>query len=573
MEYLKELKKEDNNLFREELEKYEDSICEENLKKEFGINKISAIDKIIKLISEIAGLVFFKIVELKKELKNLFIKLKEVNNKKFKLNFQILPLDNKELYLNILYEILCASFYNKIRDFENLSFCDKEKYKNYIKKKEIEISQKIDNCKKIKNHKSEEYKILINNIEDEKENLTIFKIEHNKQFKKYLEYINLFYESVINFIQRFLEKPIMNEEDIEIFENFVFFIGNYDFENLNINYINIYQDSFKEFPLDYIRNRIEEINANEYHLFRKSFSLKDGNIKMKFWNTAFIVKDVEKYLFDSLICFLINKYKIDPISDFELLKYLKIQYYDSFLKEKILTNKWQTFLYQVFSSPTISDLVSKMYKNGNIILQKDYKNIIDSVKFFNFNASFLGETFSIYKIYVSGLMKMNQNNQNNNKEKISYYIIILLTYLHEIIDHVLDIIHCNLFDSNISSSEAKDIMNNKASNKRGYESGEDLHVKLFGKLLKELSLEEVCFILDIKNYQEKSYIQFRKNFSKCRNKKFTIPEILEDLIDNKNTNAENFGKIYLNIYLPDEKDNFIIYLLDDNTRICNIIDI
>ena len=518
-------------------------------------------------------------MELKKELKNLFFKLKEVNNKKFKLNFQILPLDNKELYLNILYEILCISFYNKIKDFEDIGLnqFEKEIYINYAKKKKSEISKKIDNCKKIKNRNSEEYKNLINNIDDEKENLTIFKIVHNEQFKKYLKYINYFYESVIIFIQRFLEKPIMNEEDIEIFENFVFFIGNYDFELINFNYLNIYQDTFKEFPLDYIRNTIEKINANEYYLFRKSFSLKDGNIKMIYWDRKFIVKDVEKYLFDSLIFCLAYKIEIGPISNFELLKYLKIQYYDSFFKEKILTNKYQTFLYQVFSSPTISDLVSKMYKNGNIILQKDYKNIIDSVKFFNFNASFLGETFSNYKIYISGLMKMNESNENkknNYKEKITYYIIMLLTFLHEIIDHVLDNLHRNLFDSNINASEAKDIINSKSANKRGYESGEDLHVKLFGKLLKELSLEEVCFILDIKNYQEKSYKQFRKNFSKCRNKKFSVPYILEDLkdiIDIQNT--EKFGKIYLNIYLPDNENNFMIYLLDENTRICNILDI
>ena len=79
--------------------------------------------------------------------------------------------------------------------------------------------------------------------------------------------------------------------------------------------------------------------------------------------------------------------------------------------------------------------------------------------------------------------------------------------------------------------------------------------------------------MDIKNYQEKSYKQFRKNFTKCQNKKFTIPDILEDLIDIKYTNAEKFGKIYLNIYLPDDENNFIIHLLDKNTRICNIIEI
>ena len=56
--YLKELKKKDDILLTTELKKYEDSICKEKLKKEFGIKKMSATDKIINLISEVSSFVY-----------------------------------------------------------------------------------------------------------------------------------------------------------------------------------------------------------------------------------------------------------------------------------------------------------------------------------------------------------------------------------------------------------------------------------------------------------------------------------------------------------------------------------
>ena len=115
-----------------------------------------------------------------------------------------------------------------------------------------------------------------------------------------------------------------------------------------------------------------------------------------------------------------------------------------------------------------------------------------------------------------------KKNQNNYKEEIRYYIAIFVTYLHEILGHVLVILQRNLYDRNIKSPETKGNMYSKSSNKRGYESGEYLHVKLFGKLLKALSLEEVCFLFDIKNYKEKDYLQFQKKFLNCRNKQYSM---------------------------------------------------
>jgi hypothetical protein len=571
LEYLKELKKKDDILFTTELKKYEDSICKEKLKKEFGIKKLSATDKIINLISEVSSFVYLNENELENEIKIFFSKIKEFHHKIYNLNFQILPLDNKELYLNIVYEILNTSIYNKIKNFENGDLEDFATRKDqiYTQKKLKEINQKIDESKKIKNRKSDEYKNLSENIQDEIEKLSIYNIVHNKQFKNYLKNMNLFYKRIINNIIRFIEQSIMDEENIKIFEKLIFFFGNYDFEDLMIYYINIFNESLNKLPLDYIKSKIEK--TNEFlNLESKRFSLNNDNIEMKFMDTTFTITNYEEFSFEALMFFLSNKADLNPISNFELIKILKIQYLDKFINENILTKKWKNFFYQVFCSPTIFDLISKVYKYGKIILQKEYINLIDSVKFFNFNTSFLGVTFSIYQVFVSGFMKKNQNNY---KEEIRYYIAIFVTYLHEILGHVLVILQRNLYDRNIKSPETKGNMYSKSSNKRGYESGEYLHVKLFGKLLKALSLEEVCFLFDIKNYKEKDYLQFQKKFLNCRNKQYSIPDILEDLINHKKINVEKFGEINLNIYLSNEKDNFIINLLDEDTRICNILEI
>ena len=571
LEYLKELKKKDSILFNKELEKYEASICKENFEQEFGRSKISATDKIIKLISEVSCFNFLNNSQLENEIKTIFNKSKVFHQKKYNLNFQIVPLDNKELYLNIVYEILFVSIYNKIKNFENgdLNDFEKERYKIYSQKKSTEICQKIDESKKIKNLKSEEYKKLCEKIQDDIENLSIFNIVHNEKFKKYLMNMNTFYEKVINDVTKFIEECNMTVEDINIFERFIFFFGNYDFDDFDTDYIFIYRESLKKLPSDYIKSRIEKLNE-AFKVRNKSFSLKDNNFEMKFMNITFAITNFEEFSFEALISFLTSRVNFGPISNFELIKMLKIQYLDKFINENILTNKWKAFFNQVFSSPTIYDLISKVYKNGKIILQKEYVSLIDSVKFFNFNTSFLGITFSIYQVFASGLMKKNLNNY---KEEIRFYIAIFVTYLHEILGHILVILQRHLYDRNIKSPETKGNMYSKSSNKRGYESGEYLHVKLFGKLLKGLSLEEVCYLFDIKNYQEKNYLQFQKKFLNCRNKQFTIPDILTDLINPKKINLENFGEINLNNYLSNEKDNFIINLLDDDTSICKILEI
>ena len=87
-----------------------------------------------------------------------------------------------------------------------------------------------------------------------------------------------------------------------------------------------------------------------------------------------------------------EKEDVCPISDFELLNSIKVQYYDSFMYEKILNDNWKNFFYNVFESPTISNLISNVYKNG-ANFKYELKKIIDSVKFLILILFFLVKLF------------------------------------------------------------------------------------------------------------------------------------------------------------------------------------
>ena len=154
---------------------------------------------------------------------------------------------------------------------------------------------------------------------------------------------------------------------INVLENLVFFIGNYDFEDLEFKYIDVFNESLKQLSLDYIKSRIETKNQPS-KIERRSFTLNDNSIEMEFRDKTFTIENLEEFSFEALIFFLSKKDDLYPISKFELIKLLKIQYLDKFINEKILTKKRKNFFYRVFSSSTIYDLISKVYKHGIIIL-------------------------------------------------------------------------------------------------------------------------------------------------------------------------------------------------------------
>ena len=268
-----------------------------------------------------------------------------------------------------------------------------------------------------------------------------------------------------------------------------------------------------------------------------------------------------------MIGYLAYKGEIKEINNFELIKFLKIQYFSEFIHNTILNDKWKTFLYEVFNSKTIETLVNSVYSSAKNIDKKVYKQIIDSVKFFNFHCNNLSQSFPLCNIFISGIIPKDETNP---LEWIKYYLRLLIIYMHEILDHIIIILIKVLYDKDIKSPETKGDKFSKTANKRGMESGEYLHVKLFGKLLKKLTRNELFFIFDLKNYSD-DYQIFTDNFSKCNDKNYEIPVVLKGLF--KNLDIEKFSEITIDIYASKGIDEFTFNVFDENERICKMIDI
>ena len=92
---------------------------------------------------------------------------------------------------------------------------------------------------------------------------------------------------------------------------------------------------------------------------------------------------------------------------------------------------------------------------------------------------------------------------------------------------------------------------------RNKESGERLEIKLFGRVINEITIKEALYILNINNYAQ-NIEDFKKNFANCNNIN------INNLIDNS---LENFlASLNINIeFLIDEKyDGQYFSNLDSN---------
>ena len=77
--------------------------------------------------------------------------------------------------------------------------------------------------------------------------INAFKMLHNKNIKTFFKKFVIFFKRIYKELNsRFPDYNIKDEKDIKLFENFVFFIGNYDF----IKYDTIYKEIWKESLLE-----------------------------------------------------------------------------------------------------------------------------------------------------------------------------------------------------------------------------------------------------------------------------------------------------------------------------------
>ena len=248
IEYLKLLKQiEKEEIFKNNLEKFECTLTEDKIIKnfyEFRKSKIESIDKIKIIMEELSTLNFQTDKEKELVIKNLFSQNKK--EKQYNLNCQLLPLDNIELYSFNIYQLFLINIFDKINNFEikNLSQYENEIDKNYAENKSHEI---VGMIQQYDNSIEQVYKETIKSkINLEIENYEIFKIIHNNNFNDYLKGYSEFYSSLKNNLnKRFFKNKITEEKDIILFEQFSFFVSNYDFNNFREKYINLWKESLE----------------------------------------------------------------------------------------------------------------------------------------------------------------------------------------------------------------------------------------------------------------------------------------------------------------------------------------
>ena len=446
-----------------------------------------------------------------------------------------------------------------------------------------EITLMIDECNKLKNDKKKE-----NNKEKENEinelNLKIslkteeyelFQIIHSKYFKKYINGFNKFYSNLSdNLNKKFFKNENLNENDIKLFEKFIHTLSNYDFYKLNNNITKIWKDSLEELPIQDMNNELKKYNDEDFY-----FTLINNNkdLQMKCGKNFSNIKDIKQYSLKPLIKYLkyiidqmdINNFDLNFDLNFQLIKYLKIQYFSEYIHKNIFNDKWKNFYYDLFDSKTIKSLISTVHPSVKNISKEIFIDIIDSINFFNFYCSNIGQSYQLYSIFISAII---HKNEEDPLEIVKYYIRIYIVILHEILGHILIFLISSLYDKNIKSPETKSDIYSKTAKIRGRESGEYLHVKLFGQHLKKLTINELCFIFNIKNYSEENYENFKKNFSNCNNeKKYAKPDILSDIF--KYIKIDEVKEIPLEIYPSKEFNEIEFNILDYNENYCKIIDL
>ena len=355
-------------------------------------------------------LLIFSILELESlpkcfqeiKIKNIFDQIK--SEKYYKLNCQLLPSDNMELYLYNLYQVFRISIVEKIKGFkineldryENEG--DKIRDKNMLK----EINMMIDEHNKIKNDKKKEkeQKELSIKISSKSDKLRIFQIVRNKHFQNYLKGFGQFYLKLNSYLDKyFFHNENFNENDIILFEQFIHVLPNYEFQNLDYNYSEVWKESFEEIPIINKKELLNNLNNLRKGSLNAQFIINNRDMQIKSNGNIIIIKNIYKYSFNGLIGYLTYRGEIKGINDFELIKFLKIQYLSEFIHKTILNDKWKTFLYEVFNSKTIETLVNSVYSSAKNIDKKEYKKIIDSVKFFNFHCVNLGQSYP-YTIFL-----------------------------------------------------------------------------------------------------------------------------------------------------------------------------
>lgn len=533
--YLNLVRKFNNEIFLDELEKYKYFIPKEIINEHFGKfyqKEISA--------SELFKLLYNKIMKFSYSMKStekisFYLDISHIETEYDIINGIAADYKNtKELVIYILVHNIQQGIIDRIKQIKDYTVNENDVViKEFIKKiKEIEKS------KNLKDKNGEE---LITQL---KEQIALISRVNTNNFSIYFNHFAKFLSSIQkSFMQRFkdIEKlHELNDKDFDLFMDLCFFMTHYNFSSEYFyvkEWIATLSQSKKVID-DIINNKNKIDPINNYKLENGNLIIQNYDYPRKMINITEI-KNIDKYCLKGIIDSLsssegdnsfseneLDKINVDEfttnkttIDEYHIEKYLK---FDSLEETHInkIKKTFEDYLIKIFTSPVIKEAYKHLcdiicpnktiYQYYDFLNEKDLNELFKRSRIFMFPTDFLGltePTFLIDYEYYRGFI----NQYENNCSKLLNLSCILVTKEHEILAHFNVRIQNYLSEKEIILSP---LLGSNESDKERRESGDYFEKLLYGRTLNKLYYNEILYILDLENYNC-SLEQFRANFQKC----------------------------------------------------------
>ena len=557
-------KKMDKSIIKTEFSDYINHFQPKQFNDNFSdiiIKKYSSMEKLNLVIQKILSQDWIKTNYEKRKEALLFFNETINENKKEIKNTSPITWENDELYIYIFFQEFLLQLKRKINYYY---------YKGIIDYNTIK-SEKLQNCIKLINQMENELKrpkisddskiTLKKLIKKAEENRNSIALVEGNFFKEYLIRFYIFLSEIKDsLLQDFSHFNFDKKENKDIFEYFMLFISNYDFEKIPFYIYSVWKFSFKN--LEYnekleIKEKYKTKNLPIEFTFEKENKLK---VNIKELEKIIEIDNIDDYEFENLIKDINIKRQFN---ENEFIKYVKIPKINNHIYIKKIIDNWVSFNICIFSSNTIKSLFKTLFKEQNslILEEKELSIIFKNIFFYDFHTDFKGLTMrQTMRIYEYGPIL---NLENNDLSKLIYLAFILDINEHEVLGHYN--IGYQKYSNETQKYDSPKIEKELSSDyakKRGYkESGEDIEIKLYGRVIDSLTLKEALFILNLSNYRY-DYNDFREEFKKCNRKDIIIDETFEILLkDVFNINSKNipinennqYQLAYFNKKYTDEK--------------------
>jgi len=338
--------------------------------------------------------------------------------------------------------------------------------------------------------------------------------------------LGTFYDLIKKYIELIKQNQTFSEEEIQIMQ-IVFYApiaakDNYNTTRLLSNINNKDSQKYNDFTSEDI------IVSNNKLIFKypKEAESSNKNKTLEFENPSI-------YNIDSIL----NEYKIrllniKRLTKIRLMNFIKIQY---FQKNNFYTHDqkyWdfnKNLLKYILKSVTIKSLFRILYPNYEFIFddEKNVNNLIDSIIFVPYDLyDSYGITFKKeLLIFIGGLFE-NFSKEIHYLSKSSSFIVL---GIHEGCVHWSSSFY-SILKNNISLSddfsdneqvkaeleqiETSGKKFNGVTKKSYYDGGTKVEIILFGREMREFSVNEILFLLCKKSYND-DLRKFRQNFQKA----------------------------------------------------------